>query len=165
MRRLLLATVLVVAAAVPARAQIHIDIRLPGPPAFAVIPGVPVYYAPQAHDNVFFYAGQYWVFAGGGWHVGPGWSGPWVVVAPGRVPLPILHVPVRYYHVPPPAWRGWRRDAPPRWEGHYGREWHEDTHERGWREKEEHWSRERAKGHDRREGHGPPSHGGGRGRR
>jgi hypothetical protein len=34
-------------------------------------------------------------------------------------------VPVRYYRRPPPDWRGWRRDAPPRWEHRWGRDWDE----------------------------------------
>jgi len=142
-KRLVLGALLVVAAAVPAQAQIHVDIgiRLPGPPSFVVIPGAPVYYAPQAPANVFFYAQQYWVFNTGGWYVGPTWNGPWVVVEPVRVPPPILRVPVQYYAAPPPHWKGWKREGPPRWDAHYGREWREEAHERDWREREEKWDR------------------------
>ena len=127
----------------PVQAQVHVDIgiNLPGPPALVVVPGAPVYYAPRAPANVFFYAHQYWVLGTGGWYFGPTWQGPWTVVAPAYVPPPILRVPVRYYPVPPPQWRGWRRDAPPQWETHYGRDWREDAHERNWREREEHWGR------------------------
>jgi hypothetical protein len=46
---------------------------------------------------------------------------------------------VRYYHVRPPQWQAWRHDAPPRWDGHWGREWQEAAHERDWREREERW--------------------------
>ena len=44
MKRLVLAAVIVKALAAPAMAQVHVDIgiRLPGPPALAVIPGAPV---------------------------------------------------------------------------------------------------------------------------
>jgi hypothetical protein len=131
---------LVTLAPLPAAAQVHIDIgiNLPGPPTFTVVPGVPVYYAPAASANVFFYANQYWAFTNGGWYVGPRWNGPWAVVAPGYVPAPILRVPVGYYHVPPGHWKGWKREAPPHWEATYGREWHEEAHERNWREREEH---------------------------
>ena len=141
MRRLVLAAWLVTLGVLPAQAQVHIDIgiRLPSPPPLVVIPGVPVYYAPSAPANVFFYGEQYWVFHAGGWHVGPTWSGPWVVVAPVRVPAPILRVPVHYYKVPPGHWKGWRHDAPPRWEGQYGRDWREDDREKHWREREERW--------------------------
>ncbi len=142
-KRLVLGALLVVAVAVPVQAQIHVDIgiRLPGPPSFVVIPGAPVYYAPQAPANVFFYAQQYWVFNNGGWFVGPTWNGPWGVVEPVRVPPPILRVPVQYYAAPPPHWKGWKREGPPRWDAHYGREWREEAHERDWREREEKWDR------------------------
>src|SRR2546423_2751397 len=117
MHRLALGALLIAAVAVPAHAQVRggVGINLPGPPACVVVPGTPVYYAPRAPANVFFYANQYWAFANGAWYVGPTWNGPWAVVAPAYVPAPILYVPIRYYPVPPPAWRAWRREAPPRW--------------------------------------------------
>jgi len=119
-----LGALLVVAVTVPADAQVRVGVnigfQLPGPPALVVVPGAPVYYAPRAPANVFFYAHQYWAFANGGWYVGPGWSGPWAVVEPAYVPVPILQVAVRYYPAPPPGWKGWRREAPPQWSAHYG---------------------------------------------
>ena len=39
------------------------------------------------------------------------------------VPLYVLRVPVRYYRRPPPYFRGWHADAPPRWGEHWGRDW------------------------------------------
>jgi hypothetical protein len=150
MTRFVLGALLVAALATPVHAQVRvgvdIGIRFPGPPALVAIPGAPVYYAPRAPANVFFYGNQYWVFADRAWYVGPTWNGPWAAVQPGFVPTPILRVPVRYYHVPPPHWKGWRRDGPPRWEPHYGREWREEAHERNWREREEHWGRDKGKG-------------------
>jgi hypothetical protein len=143
MIRVLIAfAVLVTALAAPVHAQIGIDIgiHLPGPPALFVVQGSPVYYAPRAPGNVFFYAHQYWVFTNG-WYVGPTWNGPWALVEPQYVPQPLLQVPVAYYPVPPPHWREWRREGPPRWEAHSGREWREEAHERDWREREEHWGR------------------------
>ena len=78
MKQVLLGLSLVTAMAVPVQAQVHVQIgfQLPGPPPFVVIPGMPVYYAPQAPANVFFYAHQYWGFAESGWYVGPSleWS-------------------------------------------------------------------------------------------
>ena len=105
---LLLVALLVAAVAVPVHAQVRVEIgiQLPAPPALVVIPGTPVYYAPSAPANVFFYAHEYWIFTGDGWYVGPTWNGPWAVVEPVYVPPPILQVPVRYYPVPPPDWRG-----------------------------------------------------------
>lgn len=155
MKRLVLAAGVLLAAALPAQGQVHIQvgIQLPGPPPLVVVPGVPVYYAPGAPANVFFYGGQYWVFDGAGWFVGPTWSGPWVIVAPLQVPVPILSVPVRYYSVPPGHWKAWRREGPPRWEGHYGRDWREDDQERHWREREEGWRQARRREPDQRRGY------------
>ena len=132
----------------PTEAQVHVDIgiNLPAPPALVVVPGAPVYYAPRAPANVFFYAHQYWAFGNGAWYLGPTWKGPWAVVQPGYVPAPILRVPVQYYPAPPPQWKGWRRDAPPQWGSRYGNEWHEDARERNWREQEEPWAHGKSKG-------------------
>jgi len=148
--RPMLSVLLVMAITAPASAQVrvgvNIGIQLPGPPALVVVPGTPVYYAPRAPANVFFYAHQCWVFAGDGWYVGPTWNGPWQGVEPMYVPPPILQVPVGYYPAPPPPWAGWRREAPPHWESHYGREWREEVHERDWREREERWGRGEGRG-------------------
>jgi len=153
-----LATILVTTVAgVQAQVRVDIGIHLPAPPAFVVIPGMPVYYAPQTPENVFFYGHQYWAFQGGGWYFGQSWNGPWAVVEPARVPAPILQVPVRYYRVPPAGWKAWRRDAPPHWEEHYGREWQEDAHERDWREREDRWARQEGhEGHEGKAGKGCP---------
>jgi hypothetical protein len=151
MKRFVLAALLALTVAEPVHAQVgvNIGIQLPGPPTLRVIPGAPVYYAPRAPENIFFYAHQYWLFAGNGWYVGHTWNGPWAGVAPARVPVPILRVPVRYYRTPAQNWKGGRRDAPPRWETHYGREWQEEPHERGWREREQQWDRGRHEGRGR----------------
>jgi len=163
MGRFVLAALIVAVLAAPGHAQVQINvgIALPGPPALVVIPGAPVYYAPHAPANVFFYGYRYWLFHGNGWYEGPSWNGPWAVVAPVHVPVPILRVPVRYFHVRPQQWRGWRHDGPPRWDGHWGRDWHEAAHERDWRERENHWKRGRSD-HDRDRG-GKHGHKSGRG--
>lgn len=155
MKPLLAAVVLVVTLTAPASAQVRVDIgiNLPAPPALVVVPGTPVYYAPRAPANVFFYGHQYWVFTSGGWYVGPNWNGPWVIVQPAYVPVPVLRVPVAYYPVPPGHWRGWPRTGPPHWDAHYGRSWHETTFQRDWREREEHWDRGRHEGRARGRGH------------
>jgi hypothetical protein len=138
--------------AVPAQAQVHVDIgiNLPGPPQWAGIPGLPVYYAPAAPANVFRYGGQYYAFANGGWYAGPGYNGPWIVVAPPYVPAPLLRVPVRYYHEPPGHWREWRHEEPPRWEHEYGHDW--DRQRAGWRDDRDHGERDRGE-RDRHEDH------------
>jgi hypothetical protein len=111
-----------------AQVQVHVDIgfRLPEPPRLVVVPPVPaVRYvpAPNTPGNLFFYNGQYWVFASGGWYVSGGHNGPWVVVAPEFVPRPVLLVPVEYYHVPPGHWKKWAKHRPPHWQEDWGRQW------------------------------------------
>ena len=77
--------------------NVNIGIDLPGPPALAPVPGTPVMYAPAVAGNYFFYGGRYFAFVGGAWYAGPGYDGPWAIVAPELVPRPILAVPVQYY--------------------------------------------------------------------
>jgi len=72
------------------------------PPPLVVVPGVPVVsYVPSVHADVFVYQ-QHWYYAHDGhWWVARGYRGPWVLVAPGSLPPPIVAVPARYYKVPP----------------------------------------------------------------
>ncbi len=105
--------------------SVNIGINLPAPPPLVPVPATPVLYAPSVGANYFFYGRDYYVFANGGWYVSPGHNGPWALVAPEFVPRPILMIPVRYYRVPPPSWKGWRIEAPPRWEPHWGQRWEE----------------------------------------
>ena len=133
----LFALVMVAPAVAQAQVQVHVDIgiRLPAPPRLIVVPQVPeVRYvaAPATPGNLFFYNGQYWVFASGGWYVSGGYNGPWVVVAPQFVPRPVLFVPVRYYHIPPGHWKKWAAERPPHWQEDWGREWAE---KREWKER------------------------------
>ncbi|MDU0459991.1 MAG: hypothetical protein RW306_14800 [Geobacteraceae bacterium] len=123
----------------PASAQVNIGIGLPNVsiginlplfPELVPIPGYPVYYAPRTAANYFFYDGMYWVYSDDYWYSSYWYNGPWMVVEPAFVPLFILRIPVRYYQQPPLYFRGWHRDAPPRWDQHWGREW-EHQH-RGW---------------------------------
>ena len=106
-----------------AQVSLNIGINLPAPPSFVLVPGTPVAYAPAVPGNYFFYGGQYYVFTSGIWYVAPRYNGPWVTVAPAYVPLPLLSVPVKYYRVPPPHWKGWRREAAPRWDPSWGHQW------------------------------------------
>jgi hypothetical protein len=106
-----------------ARVDVNVGINLPGPPSLTIIPQTPVAYAPAVPANLFFYGGQYYVFTNNAWYAGPTYNGPWAGVAPAYIPGPILAVPVRYYHAPPPAWKHWKRAAPPRWDATWGHEW------------------------------------------
>ena len=121
----------------PARAQVSVEIGLPGVsigfnsfPRLVRVPGYPVYYAPQASANYFFYDGLYWVYAEDNWYSSSWYNGPWELVGPEYVPYFLLRVPVRYYRRPPSYFRGWRANAAPRWGDHWGRDW--EQRRSGW---------------------------------
>lgn len=123
----------------PAQAEVSVQIgvQIGSYPRLVRVPGYPVYYSPGAQANLFFYDGVYWLYAEDAWYTATWYNGPWSLVSPVTVPLYVLRVPVRYYPVPPPYFRAWRRDAPPRWEQHWGPEWSRER--RGW----DHWDRHR----------------------
>jgi hypothetical protein len=110
--------------------NVSIGINLPVYPRLVRVPGYPVYYAPGVDSNYFFYDGMYWVYQGDSWYASSWYNGPWALVAPQAVPVFVLRVPVRYYRQPPVYFRGWRRDAPPRWGEHWGNDW--EQRRSGW---------------------------------
>jgi len=114
---------------------VSIGIHVPVYPQLVRVPGYPVYYAPGMRANFFFYDGMYWVYQGDNWYASSWYDGPWGLVRPEFVPVFVLRVPVRYYGNPPDYFRGWQREAPPRWGDHWGREW--EQHRSGW----DHWDR------------------------
>lgn len=135
MRSLLLLVPLLLIPLPPATAQVsmqigvdllpgvRLGIHLPVYPELERVPGYPVYVAPQAAGNYFYYDGLYWVLQEDDWYTSSWYNGPWRRVAPMQVPVALLQVPVRYYRQPPAYFSGWRADAPPRWGVHWGREW------------------------------------------
>jgi len=132
MRYLLLALPLLLGQVPAAQGQVSVGIQIPGVsiginlpiyPELVRVPGYPVYYAPQAPANYFFFDGLYWVFQGDEWYSSGWYNGPWRRVAPDLVPVYVLRVPVQYYRRPPPYFRSWRPDAPPRWGDHWGKDW------------------------------------------
>ncbi len=110
--------------------HISIGINLPIYPELVVVPGYPVYYAPQLEMNFFFFDGLYWVFHDDNWYVSFWYNGPWDLVQPVAVPVFILRIPVRYYRRPPVYFHGWASNAPPRWGEHWGHDW--EQHRGGW---------------------------------
>ena len=141
----LLAVLLSLSLVTPAAAQVSVGVGISLPsvsiginlpfPRLVVIPGYPVYYAPQADANLFFYDGFYWVFRNDIWYTSAWYNGPWAIVDPFYVPVFILRVPVSFYRYPPPYFVGWQRDAPPRWGNHWGRDW--ESRRGGW----DNWNR------------------------
>jgi hypothetical protein len=143
MRYMILALAILLGTAVSSQAQAQtqfsISIGNPGAsigfqmstyPTLVRIPGYPVYYDPRVDSNYFFYDGLYWVFHRNNWYSSSWYDGPWDRVPPAYVPLFVLRVPVRYYRRPPSYFRGWRRDAAPRWGEHWGRDW--ERQRSGW---------------------------------
>jgi hypothetical protein len=134
MRHLVLTLPLLLGLSLPASAQVNIGIgiempglsigiNMPSYPQLQRVPGYPVYYAPQASNNYFFYDGVYWVLQDDDWYASSWYNGPWRRIGRDAVPLYVLRVPVRYYRQPPGYFRGWRDDAPPRWGERWGRDW------------------------------------------
>jgi len=109
---------------------VSIGINMPMYPRLVAVPGYPVYYDPMVDANYFFYDGMYWVFQGDDWYVSGWYNGPWQMVEREYVPLYVLRIPVRYYRRPPPYFRGWHADAPPRWGDRWGRDWEQQR--KGW---------------------------------
>jgi len=123
-RYLLIAlTMLLLSQTATADVRVSIGINLPVYPQLVVVPGYPVYYAPNLQANFFFYDGMYWVYQDDAWFVSSWYNGPWSFVEPEYVPVFVLRIPVRYYRQPPLYFYGWRRDAPPRWGDHWGHDW------------------------------------------
>ena len=79
-----------------AAVQVSISIGVPAYPRLVVVPGYPVYYAPQVQANYFFYDGMYWVYQADNWYASSWYNGPWWYVEPYAVPVYILRIPVRY---------------------------------------------------------------------
>ncbi len=125
MRIAAVASLLLLTATVPATAQVSISISIGSYPNLMVVPGYPVYYAPNVGANFFFYDGNYWVYQDDGWYSSIWYDGPWELVDPMFVPIFVLQVPVRYYRQPPQYFRGWQPDRAPRWNDHWGRAWAE----------------------------------------
>ncbi len=128
MRRNVILVGILIAAAVgllpapaAARTDVQIGINLgPAPPQLVVVPGSPVYYAPQLPYNYFHYGGQYYVFHDDAWYFAPSYNGPWAPIALEYVPPPILRVPGSYYRVPPGHWKEHHKHGPPPWAPAWG---------------------------------------------
>src|SRR5262249_55486655 len=93
-------------ASAPASVNVHVNVGPPPvvfaePPHLVVVPGTPVYYAPEVDANVFVYRNHYWSFHDGAWFYAPTYRGPWKGVEYARVPRAVRAVPVKYYKIPP----------------------------------------------------------------
>jgi hypothetical protein len=120
-RVLMLAAALLVSgtSAMASDVKINIGLGVPpivltAPPQLVVVPGTPVYYAPNIQANLFFYKGRYYTVANGVWAMAPAYTGPWAVIQIGQVPAPVVAVPIEYYKIPPGQLK---KHGPPPWAG------------------------------------------------
>ena len=87
------------------------DVSLPpayafsAPPQVAVIPGTYVYVVPDIGVDILFYHGYWYRPYGGRWYSSQSYTGPWLYLAPDRVPRVLITLPPDYRRVPP----GYRR--------------------------------------------------------
>jgi hypothetical protein len=109
---------------------VSVGINLSVYPELVLVPGYPVYYAPQVDSNYFFFDGFYWVYSKDRWYASSWYDGPWDEVQPDAVPLFVLRVPVSYYRQPPAYFRDWAPAGSPRWAEHWGRDW--EQRRQGW---------------------------------
>jgi hypothetical protein len=123
MRIAIITACLLAGMSVPAAAQVSIGIEMQVFPELVLVPGYPVYYAPDADSNYFFYDGYYWVYSDDRWYSSAWYNGPWDLVDPEAVPYFILRVPVGYYRRPPGYFRGWGAEQAPHWGEHWGHDW------------------------------------------
>jgi hypothetical protein len=84
-------------------------------PQLVVVPGTSVYYAPNIPATYFSYKGRYYTLVNNAWYTAPAYQGPWAVIQVGKVPPPILAVPMEYYKIPPGHLK---EKGPPPWAGH-----------------------------------------------
>ncbi|MBI5420189.1 MAG: hypothetical protein HZA60_08865, partial [Deltaproteobacteria bacterium] len=99
-------------APVSAGMNVNVNIGVPAvvvsePPEMVMVPNSRVYFAPNVEADLFFYRGGWYSHRGDRWFRAGSYEGPWVVVAPGAVPVEIVRVPrsyrtvyVREEHVP-----------------------------------------------------------------
>lgn len=146
MRHLLVVVPMLMCIAAAAPAEVRVQVGLPGInigvnmpryPQLVLVPGTPVYYDAHASSNYFFYDGMYWVYSDDNWYASTWYNGPWDYVGPNDMPLYLLRVPVRYYRQPPMFFAGWNGDRAPRWDEHWGNDWH--NRRDGW----DQWDRRR----------------------
>lgn len=108
--------------------RLGIELGLSGYPEMEVMPGYPVYYAPQLEANYYFYDGSYWLFQDENWYRSSWYDGPWELVDPEDVPDAILNIPVQYYPRPPMFFFGWLSYEVPHWGEHWGHDWERRRH-------------------------------------
>ena len=107
----------------------------PAPPSVFLIPNTYAYFVPDIEPDIFFYHGYWYRPHKGYWYRATVYNGPWVYIAPARVPGVFLNLSPNFRTVRPghkhiphghlkKNWRYWERER--YWDrphGHERREW------------------------------------------
>lgn len=81
--------------------HIGIGVPIPPPPSVILIPGTPVYYAPDCCGvEIFFYVGNWWRKHNGYWFRATYHNSPWVYVTPPQIPAVLVKLPPDYHKIP-----------------------------------------------------------------
>src|SRR3990170_2485969 len=89
-----------------ARVEVGVGINIPvytfpAPPPLVVIPGTYAYFVPDIDVDILFYRGYWYRPYEGRWYRARLYNGPWVFVAPRRIPRVLTELPPHYRSVPP----------------------------------------------------------------
>lgn len=141
--------------------EVRGNVNIEPPPAYsfsatpevAVIPGTYVYVVPDIGVDILFYQGYWYRPYAGRWFFALSYNGPWVNLAPARVPYVLLKLPPDYRRIPPGYHRIPHRELQTNW-----RRWENERHwhsNRGWQEgwrgrPEGRGGEERGRGHEGR---------------
>jgi len=109
---------------------------IPAPPSLVVIPGTYAYFAPDVDVAIIFYHGFWYRPYEGRWYRARGYNGPWVYLAPARLPRILIGLPPDYRRIYP----GHRRIL----YGEFNRNWRRWERNRYW-DRDEHWREGRHK--------------------
>ncbi|BDU73334.1 hypothetical protein [Mesoterricola silvestris] len=148
MRNRILLSLVLLASALQAPAQISIHValppvdlglRLPLRPELVEMPGTTACYVRDVDADLYYQDGTYWLLREGCWYASPRTRGPWAVVRREYVPGCLVGLRPRRFERYDPPYQGWRRG--PEFRELPGRDWPEHRHG-GWdREGWEHRSR------------------------
>jgi hypothetical protein len=86
-------------------------------PQVVLVPGTPVFTAPNVEFNVFLFGGKYYSHHNDVWYVTPRPGAKWERVAVATVPVEVRGVPVKYYKVKPKHAKAWKHDDDDRGHG------------------------------------------------
>lgn len=114
------------------------------PPPMVMIPGTYAYFVPDINVDILFYHGYWYRPYKGRWYRATFYNGPWVFVAPARIPRVLIGLPPDYRRIPP----GYRRVP----YGEFRRNWRTWEKNRYW-ERDERWrgGRQEERREERRE--------------